>query len=319
MLAQCRQTRHACRPGPRPDRALGVLLVLSLSISACSESPTGHVVEFELADALTPGAEAELTPEGFFPSIVSLKGVGETVSPERARELASAFVTTFGRVFEPTWSRWAERQIRIEELKPLPRVLLAQSPYRPVANSVHPGVRKFVGPHYFVTLAQAGDPILSVAVSAYNTDVDIENGRLDLPARHGNDFFVEAIPPQAVSLPLPPEEAVRIAASTGAKVTAAPVLVAAPAGFSPHHARWRVSLDRSVTVDVLRPYQRGGPTTLAVREVFVGVDGKLQVPESTQPALTHITQPSPTGRGAAPLELTARAPTQFQGVTASQR
>jgi hypothetical protein len=108
--------------------------------------------------------------------------------------------------------------------------------------------RRAYGPWYLLVFRNQESQVLAVAVSALNTDVLVEDGRLRFPVVRGSNFWVDGIPRNAASeMPMPPEQAAYFAATaTGARVDGAPQLIVDGPRLSPSHAAWRVELDRPV-------------------------------------------------------------------------
>jgi hypothetical protein len=112
--------------------------------------------------------------------------------------------------------------------------------------------RKAYGSWYLVTLCGAGGVAqVSLAVSALNTDIGIENGRIVFPRIHGNEFHWAPIAPDVGAAPLSPESAARAAFElSGRPVTAVPTLTVPPRPFAPQLAMWRIELDAPVDLTV---------------------------------------------------------------------
>lgn len=97
----------------------------------------------------------------------------------------------------------------------------------------------------------AGRAVILLAISAYNTDVRIENGLLRLPPVQGSQFKSFAVPRSVTSLIPTPEDVAALAfRATGQRVTEVPQLELPPYGIFPSAARWRIELERPVAVTV---------------------------------------------------------------------
>jgi hypothetical protein len=158
------------------------------------------------------------------------------------------------------------------------------------------------GPQYLVFFDQGAEPELGVAISAYASDLTIENGNVREPREGGSYFTTHAVARSGRSpyVPVSPEEAVAIVSErTGAKVTQVPDLILR-AGWHPLLAMWRLRLDRAVTVT-----RRGGGNGAgnAVREVFVSANRKLFVAAADQPAAIRVPAPRSGQPAGAPEEV----------------
>jgi hypothetical protein len=207
------------------------------------------------------------------------------VRPSDALELAVAFAPTFGPFLRGTLEREHGRSINIETLQVGSPVYYAETPYGPLPEDIHRGLRNAYGPYYMVYLVSPdGTPVLVVAVSGI-TEAGVENGRVKLPLNFGGDFYVEAVRlGEGFAKPLSPEQALRRAGeATGARVTAVPALFGPDDTHHAVHARWKVALDRPVAVR-----SRTAGYTRHVRDLYVGLRGEFFVPLAVQP--TEVTR-----------------------------
>jgi hypothetical protein len=170
------------------------------------------------------------------------------------------------------------------------RTLYAKSSWLPLDASVAaspygPALQRGYGPYYLVSLCDQGRaPALLIAVSAYSTDLSLEDGMIVYPRVGGAWFQWRGIPPdQEAELAVGPEQAVRYAAQfTGRKVTAVPDLILPDRkDGGAADARWRVELDSPVT---LRTKHSG--QSVAVGSVYV------RWPKRTPSAVIDVQVPS---------------------------
>lgn len=229
-------------------------------LSACSEehaslSPGGGAG----VDQFVTGAAAEaLDASGHFrmsaPPAADLPSISQT----QAEELALALVHGAAPVGGLAGAE-AERGTPISwtELSVCRRTLYALSSWLPldasiVASPYGAATQRGFGPHYLVSLCEHGAvPALTIAVSAYSTDLSVENGDLVYPRVGGSWFQWRGVPrSQEAELGVGPERAVRAAAQlTGRKVTAVPDLIIPDRrDGGVIDARWRISLDSLVTL-----------------------------------------------------------------------
>jgi hypothetical protein len=105
--------------------------------------------------------------------------------------------------------------------------------------------RKDLGSYYLVTLRQAGDPVLSVAVSVLAGDLLVQDGRIHFPKSFGSEFIV--IPYwRGHEYPISPERAAMIAnEAVGRRVVSLPELLLPPVTdrWAPQYSMWRVVLE----------------------------------------------------------------------------
>jgi hypothetical protein len=228
-------------------------------------------------------AAASLGPDGTFAYAGPIHDRGEPmISPERAGELALGYVRAYGQFFHRSWEKEAGRSIHLPSLRVHPRVYFAEAPYgRFPEGPYHPGYRKGFGPSYVVTLMNGWSPVLLIGVSAYNTDVTLdERGLVHTPQNGGNEFISLGVPTDTTRYtPLTPEHAVaRVAHRTGARVSSPPVLLQMSAFHHPALAVWRLSLDRPVPARTVE-----GAAHKVVRELYLNGRGQYLVPAEEQP------------------------------------
>jgi hypothetical protein len=136
-----------------------------------------------------------------------------------------------------------------------PRILYAESPYQRFPDGYHPTDRRYFGPRYLVHFRSGSTPVLTVAVSAYATDVQIRSdGTISLPPMAGNEFMTTAVSvdpsvgPSQYSPVTPEEAAAHVAELTGAKIAEVPRLILRGNDWDPVLAQWRIVLDHPVRV-----------------------------------------------------------------------
>lgn len=223
------------------------------------------------------------------------------ISPERARELAAAFLRTWGRREIPRWAWERNQPIDESSVTPGEAAYFAASPRGRIPNDVyHPAIRRMYGPMYLVPLIDhTGASVALLAVSAYATDLQIDTrGLIVSPPLGGSYFFVKAVAPNPVDprfkfVPFTPEEAVAyVGERTGARLQELPELVLMPP-FHPAYAQWRLRLERPVWVQrksdkMLGTTVQPGEGAFAVRELFVGPDGEITVSRPGQPSHERV-------------------------------
>jgi hypothetical protein len=220
------------------------------------------------------------------------------ITPERARELAGAFLHTWGHTRGRAWQGERGRAVDLGSLRLSPRVFYAQTPYGPVPGSHHPAYQRLYGPWYILHFVSGTEPVVVLAVSAYATDLRIdEHGRVRQPVKGGTYFLSLAVSASdGRFVPLTPEEAAAHASrATGTRVADVPTLVLRGNGWHPATAQWKVTLHRPVRVARTTP---AGPAAAAesVGELYVGPGGVLSVPAAGQRPFTRV--PVLTAHGA---------------------
>ncbi|MBW3571446.1 MAG: hypothetical protein KY467_10090 [Gemmatimonadetes bacterium] len=232
---------------------------------------------------MTGEAAAALSADGTFPYAgPTHQREDPIISPERAGEQALGYVRAFGQFFHRSWEKEAGRRIDLRGLRVHPRVFYAESPYgRFPDGPIAPGYRKGFGPYYLVTLTDGRSPVLLVGVSAFNTDVYVnERGLVMTPQDGGNEFVSWGVPVDTAEyVVMTPERAVaRLGLRTGARVTTPPHLVQMSVFHHPVLAAWRLTLDRPIRVRAA-----GGGWQRETRDVYLNGRGHYMVPADEQP------------------------------------
>jgi hypothetical protein len=268
--------------------AAGVLLW-----GGCSEPGITDPTEpRDIHPFVTDAVAGNLGPDGTFryaaPTAPSTEPI---ISAERARELAVSFALSFGPVLERQWQQQHGRSFDFRTLKADSRVFFQPTPYALFPDGYHGAFRRMFGPYYIVRLSSDDRPRLTVAVSAYNTNVAIfPDGRLDRPVESGSDFFERGLPADTARRdemgPMSPEAAVAyVSTLTGLRVSEVPEPVRMEWKWGPLGGGWKLTLERAVRVRALSDGR-----TAEVRELYVGREGGrlLFIPATEQPIM-HTT------------------------------
>lgn len=300
----------------RPARFIFGTVVATSVLSGCDylqDAPTTARVP-DMRPYVSEQLAFELTAKGQF-RLAAPKAPDDIpiISPERARELAAAFLRTWGSTYLGMWG-W-ERGGTLSEgsVVPAERVYFARTAHGRIPDDLyHPAIRRIYGPMYLVPLLSGSETVAILAVSAYSTDLQIDNrGLVRTPPLGGSYFFPHSVAPSPPDprfryVAVGPEEAVKsMSEQTGARVTQVPDLVLMPS-FHPASARWRLTLDRPVRVHRVADPAKGRAaqaidrTPFSVRELYLGEDYVLTVAAAQQPAHARITYPTgpaqPRGR-----------------------
>lgn len=236
---------------------------------------------------VTGAAAANLGPDGLFSYPVAVAPSTEPIiSAARARELAVSYALSFGPALEQRWQQQHGQAFDYRELQADDRVLFQSTPFEMFPEGYHGAFRRTFGPYYLVRLGTEGHHRMSVAVSAYNTNVSIlPDGRLDRTFESGAEFFERGFPADSTSAelaPLWPEAAVvHVARLTGTRVSEVPEFVRMVWNWGPLGGGWKLTLERAVTVRTL-----SGSRTVEVRELYLGREGgrRLFIPAAEQPS-----------------------------------
>lgn len=187
--------------------------------------------------------------------------------------------------------------INFHRLRAAPRAYYAHSAYADGAlSNLPPLVRRQVGPYYLIHLMDKHVVAITIAVSGYNSHLQVVDGRLKWPPqeRTGGEFRAVGIPRgSGFVLPTSPEAAIR---ATARALDTRIAAVAGPFVRSRHAAYlavWRLHLE----FPVLLRTQTG-----EFRDSVVYVGGlapaggpRIYVADSSQPAEDTIAWRSPDG------------------------
>lgn len=270
------------------------LIMGGLLLGACDKPGiTDPTPPPDVRPYVTGAAAANLGADGLFiyPAPVA-PSTEPIISAERARELAVSYVLSFGPALEERWRQQHGRSFDFRKLEAHSRVLFQGTPYELFPERYHGAHRRTFGPYYLVRLGSDGRHRLSVAVSAYNTNVGIApDGRLQRPIESGADFIARGLPADTTRreemTPLWPEAAVaHVAGLTGVRVSEVPQFLLMVWNWGPLGGGWKLTLEHAVRVRTVS----GGRTT-EVRELYLGRLGgrRLFIPAAEQPAYMETT------------------------------
>lgn len=178
--------------------------------------------------------------------------------PEVTGETAAALGTAWGRDFGPYHGQFLREfrggPIAFKTLAACGRPLYARAAVEPPSRDMKAGFRRQYGSWWLVTLCSpSGEPQVSVAVSAWATNLKLSDGHIRFSAGgdNGGEFFGMGTPRgHTGEYPATPEVAVaRAARVSGARVAAVPdLLMPTPDQAPPQGAHWVVRLDRTVAL-----------------------------------------------------------------------
>ena len=230
-----------------------ILLVGSLAIVGCSSDD--RVIEptpvSSIKQAVVGVAADRLDPDGHFMLDGPLDLPYPQITADRAIALADAFRSGPLASFVPLLERDRGSGIKASALKNCGRTYYAEPAIGAIPSSVHPAIRRAHGPHWILNYCgESGLPEVALAVSAYATDLKIENGMLVYPLLYGGEYFHPIGIPKnrRESLPGSPEAAAAEAAAvSGVRVASVPRLVTLPR-MAPALSFWQFELEHSATL-----------------------------------------------------------------------
>lgn len=238
----------------------GWVLVLGALLAglACGSDPSGSanltdpalreaasgLAQQELAAALVPSVQELVSNQGHFGVNGPDPEFGAQVSATEAIGLATVYGRFYAVHIRSALEEEAKRAIRFERLVSCQPPFYATTMLR-AQPMMKNHVRNVLSPQWLVTLCDDGTPVLSVAVAAQATDIQVRGSLIEFPRSHGNEFFVRGIPSEwDGAVPLSPERAVLLAFSqTGLRVAAPPRLILTDPSWIPQAAQWILLLE----------------------------------------------------------------------------
>jgi len=254
---------------------LGLAVFLSASCSDSSESTADPTLEGIYASVVGP-ALSGLDQNGVFQLTPAAPVSPQEIREGEARDLAIAYVKTFGPFMRAALEKQHGRPIDFQALVVCGRAFYAETPYEPFPDEVADfgtPLRTVYGSWWiFGFCNERGQLQISEAVPAI-TRARIVDGQLrDLS---GTDQFMRGVP-QGWDSPvgLSPERAVvRAATRTARKVKAVPRLIASDLQQGiPQSALWRLELDRAASL-----VRRGTGEAVEAQTVYVGLKSEVSV------------------------------------------
>ena len=228
----------------------------------------------------------------------TLSGDGEGGQLELSQTAASQFAEAYARQFGPLLRNSLEgqrgTQIQFSALRTCSDVFDARTPFMPLSDTMPGAMRRAYGPYLLVTLCNASEPELNVAVSAWATGLTIVDGRLVIPPIGGGEFFPWPVPVAFRGrYPASPERAVVFASRVaGARVASRPQL------FLPDHrdgvpqmARWRMKLEHAVKFRVASGFAESDVVYVGLKHQEQSRDMTIFLPAPNQPESVEVVYP----------------------------
>lgn len=247
----------------RKARPVALLLALCSLCTAACDSPTEPIVRVPNVRLAVTGKAAEsIDGNGRFTlPLPATDGAGPILTPGEAAAFARGYIRAIvGAIpIAGTSSITASleeahgRSIAWNDLDLDPRLAyFAQSSYEPLPDSIPASVRRYYGSHYLVPFYVHGVQAVSIGVAAYNPDIWLDaEGRVRKPPISGNEFVPVGVLWDLVSRTPPwPEQAVlSVYKATGARTVEVPMLIKPGERWAPQGARWKLALERPITVE----------------------------------------------------------------------
>jgi hypothetical protein len=230
-------------------------------ISAPSKSITRYL-STEIASQVDEGGLLRI------PSTDRVSAAGRPIISEQlARELGETLARSIAGSVAEVIDHDRGGRIQYTALRTCGRAFYAESPLPDLPAEVPDYVRRTYGPWWLISMCDAMlTPVVSVAVSAYATNLSVADGRIKYPPIHGTEFQVAGIPTRLGALPLPPEEAIReVGERSGTTLAEMPRLIAPlPQEGMPQMSRWRLVGSQSFRVT-----RKSNGLGLATGDLFV--------------------------------------------------
>lgn len=278
---------------PRFCTHVTIALCLFTALAACSgDSPT---------DARPTPAAVRFAVSGSAANAIGADGQIQLAAPvigadsEVTAAQAVTFASLWTRDFAPMTRTWLERThgaaIAFNALNSCGRPLYARSAFEAPPQNIPGPYRRFTGPWWLVTFCDpAGSPTVSIAVSAWATDLSVQSGKLHFPKISGTELVAVGVPVgHTGEYPMAPEAAIVTAAHmTGSRISEIPELITPlQSDGPPQLARWHLTLEGPSTVTT-------STRVHTVRDVFVspthvgGTDIVTSVAAPAQPASVEM-------------------------------
>ena len=239
-------------------------LALIGAVATCSDNPAELATQPDVSPdgPGLPGAEvarAEIG-EGLAVAHRPAANAPSEITAETAESLARIWARDFASMRKDYYERDRGAPIDWDHLALCGQPTYVATPFEAPDPSLRLAVRRAVGPWWLIVLCGGGEPQLSVAVSAWNTDLEIVQDRLEFPRESGNHFIPRAIPVELTRKDiflLSPERAAQMVRDIAGKEPApSPDLVLVPF-VMPQYARWRFSMPtptkvRSVATNAIK-------------------------------------------------------------------
>lgn len=199
------------------------------------------------------------------------------IDPDTAANIAERYIRVFGPYLRSPFDQLRGQRIDFQSLQRGPRVILADSPVLGVPAGGGRPLQKAFGPYFLVDFFAPDERsrTLTVAVSAFASDIQVTSEGVTSAGPFGNEFRVWVAPLGGSGEPrMSPEAAVDVAFRLlGRRVKSVPTFVRASPDITPHIGRWRLELESVTRVTNARNGEH-----LDTDVVFIDGDGVIEVP-----------------------------------------
>lgn len=267
--------------------ALGLIVASGVACADQRLGPETVTSEGMLDESLlTPELRGQLTADGRF-RIASREDAGE-IDAATAGRLANLWIRDHAPMVLGYLEDTHGAPIDVTELSQCGDPLYSRSAYD-VSAAASPIERRAYGSWWLVSFCSSGGRRqVSLAVSAGNTHLKIEDDRLMFPAHHGAEFVWSGIPLATGDLETAEGAAMFAARQAGRRIAGVPELMAPAFPHIPQLAVWRVSLEQAAELRTV-----SGSEARTAREVFVGwsVEQRrvvMQLPLHEQPRAQDV-------------------------------
>lgn len=225
-----------------------LVFLTTLIATACTDASAPTSTGVDARSDAADGASSAISPVRR-----PADGAPDEISRQRAWELADVWIETLGPRLAETWEEERGSEIDWSQLKRCGPTRYVASPLEAPPKAVPLSVRRYVGPWWLVNYCATGEAQMNVAVSAWNTDLTIEDGQLQFPSRAGNHFVIDPIPQSAKfkdTRLLSPSRAKQLARTvTERRPAGRPELVAQPF-VKPQFAHWRIRMPEPTRLEL---------------------------------------------------------------------
>jgi hypothetical protein len=237
-IAETRATPRG-RIRARPRSAMSALLI-GIASGGCSEAVSpAEISERDARQYVTPAVAAQMTSDGRFPDTRPDLSMTTGVTVRDASLLASAYVKTFGRNFEESWSNESGRHISVRDFVICGRLDYLESAYEALPADAGPNFRQLHSGFWLVRFCEgSGVPAVEVSVSDAATDVPtVRDGRF-LAGDLGDAIKSQGIRATLFHTGRPDRAVANAAARSAVVMTGLPRLVHAGGQYAAQAAYW---------------------------------------------------------------------------------
>ena len=267
--------------------ALGLIVASGVACADQKLGPETVTSDGILDEALlTPELRAQLTAEGRFR--IAAREVAGEIDVVSAGRLARLWIRDHAPMVLGYLEDTHGAPIDVTALSQCGDPLYSRSAYD-VSTAASPIERRAYGSWWLVSFCSSGGRRqVSLAVSAGNTHLKVEDDQLLFPTDHGAEFVWTGIPLATGDLETAEGAAMFAARQTGRRIAGVPELMAPAFPHIPQLAVWRVPLERPVAIRARNDVEPREAT-----EIFVGWNVEqrrvdMHLPVREQPGVQEV-------------------------------